>query len=175
MLTFSDGKRTGISGSYPFPYALFEETNFFDAKRRLMIAPVLLCAATALTLCFLYLLIENPEVTGLTAFSFGYPSCLIILKVFLQKRVKMRRSEVKIVAVAPLLIWLEHVALCTSLGLAALWANQMQGFDLLRLNVYTCVFVLALAGLEWPFINLTIARLGPGRLVGFTKVGGEAR
>ncbi|MES2115859.1 MAG: hypothetical protein V4578_11955 [Pseudomonadota bacterium] len=158
MLVISDGKNSGISGTFPIPYAIFPTIRFFEAGRRIRMTPVLIVLETTLLLGLSFLLISNPEPSGFTAFSIGFPSLLIGLKFAMQKKVDMQRAQIIIIGVAPTSIWVEHILLCATLALSAMWANQMQGIPLLGPSFFSVVTTLACACALWPFLNLACQR-----------------
>jgi cytochrome bd-type quinol oxidase subunit 2 len=158
MLLISDGRNTVVSGTYPIPYSIFLTLKLFDSERRFFTASALIFLEVNLCVFLIYLLLENPESTGLTAFSIGFPCMLIWLKFLVQKNVVIKKSDIKIVGVAPIRVWIEHILLCLALGLSALWANKMQNFDLLGSTFYTLIVYLSLGSAIWPFINFSIYR-----------------
>ncbi|MES2297701.1 MAG: hypothetical protein V4582_11700 [Pseudomonadota bacterium] len=153
MLLISDGKTTGISGSFPLPYGLLSTIRFFERDRRVATAPGLIALELALAAFLLHLLATNPPVSALTAFSIGFPSLMIGLKFLIQKKVDMKRSAIKVIGVAPALVWVEHLLLCFTLALSALWANQMQGLPLMGASFFTLIVYLAGLVAAWPFLN----------------------
>ncbi|MTW03462.1 hypothetical protein [Pseudoduganella ginsengisoli] len=158
MLLISDGKNTGISGTFPIPYAILPTIRFFESGRRIWTTPVLIFLEVMLMLGLLFLLITTPEPTGFTAFSIGFPSLLIALKFVVQKKVDMKRSQIIIVGVAPVIIWVEHILLCTTLALSAMWANQMLGIPLLGSSFFSIITTMACVCAIWPFLNLAYQR-----------------
>lgn len=158
MLLVSDGKNIGVSGTFPFPYIALTKIRFFDVTRRKNTAFILIALEIFLCYSFLYLIITNAKATAFTAFSIGFPSLLISLKLLLQKNVTMISKEVKVLGLAPKAIWMEHCLSCISLGLSGLWANKMQDFDMLTPNIYSIIALASIISALWPLINILIYR-----------------
>lgn len=158
MLLVSDGKTTGVSGTFPFPYIALTKIRFFDITRRKNTALILIALEIFLCCSFVYLIVTNTKVTSFTAFSIGYPCLLINFKLLIQKNVTMDSKKVKVVGIAPKVIWIEHYLSCLSLGLSGLWANKMQDFDLLAPNIFSLIVLISIISAFWPLINLAAFR-----------------
>lgn len=163
MLMLHNGRDTVISGSYPLPYSIFPKLQLFESGKRMMSCGFLISMESMLCAIFIFLMLTKPAPNPLTAFSFGFPCLLTGLKFALQRKVEVLRDDIVIIGAAPALVWIEHVALCFSLGLGALWANVMQDFEVLDGTAYTGIFVVAMGAAVWPFLNFLIYRLkNPG-------------
>jgi hypothetical protein len=159
MLILSDENSTGISGTFPFPYGILSTVQFFSAERRIWLTPALIVMELMLAIALLLLLIINPEPMGLTAFSIGFPCVMVAIKFIPQKKVTMKRSEIEMIGMTPKSLWCEHVLLCSTLALTAMWANQMQGISLFGPSFFSAVIVIACLCAAWPFMNLACQRL----------------
>ena len=163
MLLITDGHKIAVSATFPFPYSIFPTIKFFDSGRRFSTALTLIFLETFLCLAFVYLLVANPQATGFTAYSIGFPSLLVLLKFAFQKMINMKTSHIKIVGVAPIRIWVEHLFLCFALGLSGLWANRMQDFELLAPSIFTVIVFISAVSAVWPFLNLALYKLRMSR------------
>lgn len=151
MFLITDGKNTVVSTTYPIPYGIFPAVFLFDATRRTLTAPFLIALESAVLLYTLYLILTSPEPTAFTAFSIGYPSLIIVLKFGLQRKVKMWTDRVRIVSVAPKIIWVEHLLLSLTLLCSASWALRMPGISHFAAHFFLIVALIGLLSFAWPF------------------------
>ena len=159
MLLITGGHKIAASATFPLPYSIFPAIKIIDSGRRFSTALILIFLETFLCLASVYLLVVNPPVTGFTAYSIGFPSFLILLKFAFQKMINIKTSHIKIVGIAPIRIWVEHLFLCLALGLSGLWANRMQAFELLAPSIFTVVVFISAVTAVWPSLNLAFYKL----------------
>lgn len=158
MVLISDGSVIAVSGTYPVPYSILPKAYLFDSARRQSTALFLIALNVILCCVFIFLLISRSSPSVLTTFSIGFPSIVILLKFFIQKKVKIERKNAKISGVAAKRIWVEHLTSCFALALSGLWANQMQGLQLFDIGLFTLISCFSIAAACWPFANLFICR-----------------
>jgi hypothetical protein len=158
MFLISDGRHTVVSGTYPFPYGILPAIRLHESGRRFATALPLIILNSVLCVAFLILLAINPEATGITAYSIGFPCMAIWLKYLSQKMITLKEENIKIVGIAPKRIWVEHLASCAALALAAVWAIRFQGNDVLWPAFFYSIILTAIIAAAWPFINLRLYR-----------------
>lgn len=159
MFILSDESNVGINPLFPLVSMPFEKINVFDFNRMASLVPYFLAAE--LTLFFMVLknllsLSENEFEKN--CISIGIFS-LILARVFFRKIIAIKKEKVKILKIAPSIIWVDHFFLFLTIGCGFLLNIKNLKLNYFDFNFYFIFSIMCFAFSIFPFLNLIIYRV----------------
>lgn len=154
MFVLSDGKKWGFNPLYPIIPLPFAYLNLFDRERVLLLMPYyVLVDLIALGAASLVLFTEISLPNNFPVFLSGGLIAYICTRVFLRKHIRIPKNAMRIVGVAPKIVWIEHILVCMAFSLIELVSAKISHLPLLGDNIWSIFAYMGFFAAVFPFIN----------------------